>query len=130
MATKSRKKDGHTGRAGKPRVAFRGYVNYTPTEQDKKTLKELLQNGWDAWSEVPGILLDGYRLGVSYDTYHDCFSAALYCTDESNGNGGWNLPARASDAYSAVVRAIFLHVYVFERDWSSAVEAHKHDQEW
>lgn len=128
--TKSAKKEGHVGRAGKSRVAFRGYVNYTPNEQDKAQLKEMLSGGWDAWGEITDILTGGYKISISWDGYHDCFSAALYCTDEGNGNSGWNLPARASDPYSALVRAIFLHVYILSGDWSGAVEAHRRDEEW
>lgn len=128
--TKNAKKDGHTGRAGRPRVAFRGYVNYTPTKEDKESLTLGLADGWNVAEHLESVLLGGYRIGINWDNYNSAYAASLYCQNADSSNAGWTLSARASNPDSALVRVLWLHFHVFREDWSSALERSREADEW
>lgn len=118
---KQEKQDGHqSGRASKPRAKFMGYVNYSPSEGDKRELREFLQDGQRPSDDLADILLNGYRLNVSWDSYNSSFSASLYCTDVESPNAGWTLSQRAGNVDAALERVIFVHVHVLHGDWSVA----------
>lgn len=124
------KQDSNTTSSGKQKVKFNGYVNYTPTEQDKHELRELLAAGHDLLDELYDEVADNYKLSIMWDSYHQSFAATLYAMDANCVNAGWTLSQRANDPWSAVSRLLYVHLRVFERDWTSAISGAKKVDEW
>lgn len=124
-----KKDDGHTAK-GKQRVKWQGYVNYTPTEQDRAGLSAAIDGGFDAEHESMQIMREGYRLSMGFDEYHGCYSASLYCQNSSSTNAGWNLSVRATDPFTAFTRLVYLHVYVLGGDWNTAQSGGWSDENW
>lgn len=126
----SKKQEGHVGDGKSERVAFRGYINYTPTADDKERLLSLVASGSSPLDQLADVLLQGYRCGVTWDSYHQCFTASLYDQDADRPTSGYNLGARANDPYSALTRILFLHVHVFEGNWLQAVDRQREQDNW
>lgn len=129
-SSKHPKTDSDTTSAGKGKVAWRGYVNYTVTESDKKLLKAALENGWNTDESLEEVLLDGYKLSVTYDNYRSAFCATLYCQAADDSNAGWALTARANNTNAAVVRVLHIHCNVLHRQWDRSVEVQREADEW
>lgn len=128
--SKSAKDDGHVSNGGQPRVAFKGYLNFTPTAADKTALRDFLASGGQPLDWLVNVLSNGYRMSVSLDTYHAAFSASLYDTDSQRNTAGWNLAQRADDPYSAITRLLFVHVELLEGNWLSLVDARPKTDVW
>lgn len=122
-------KEGHVGSA-KERVPFKGYVNVTITQEMKLELKELLERGYNLEERLEDVILDGYRLGVTFDHYHQSFAASLYCQNKDNGNAGWTLAARAGNARAAIVRLLYLHLVHYEGEWGDGSTSGNAADEW
>lgn len=103
--------------AGKLKVEWKGYVNIDLTSTEKEGMV-----GWEAsvdlWGNIlPSILDSSYVLSVSFDSYHDCFVAGLYCQWTEHDNAGYKLTMRGADPYTALVRVIFVHDVVLGGNW-------------
>lgn len=125
-----RKVEGQTASNGGQRVKWQGYINYTPTAQDKRTLRDMLSSGADPLDRLGEFLMAGYKQSLSWDSYHQAFSATLYDQNPTSPTAGFCLVARGGDPFSALTRLAFLHAYVFEGDWSKALETGKPVDEW
>lgn len=114
------KSDGHvSNKRGSGRVAWQGYVNYTPTADDKRNLKAMLASGNRPSDALPDVLLAGYKLSITYDTYHSSFSATLYCQIEGSPDAGKALSQRAGNVDSAIERLLFVHCFVLVEGWGA-----------
>lgn len=103
-------------------ASFKGFINYTPSEEDKDACNSLRQSNDIVGSTLSRVLEGGYKLSCVYVEKNACYSATLFCKDTSNAFAGWCLSMRAGDPITAVERVLWLHYYHLREDWSNAVE--------
>lgn len=118
-----RKPDSQVSAAGNKKVEWKGYVNYTPNDSDKRQLIEF-QSNWDKVMSIwATIETDGYTIKSGYDERNDVHYATMFCQDEKNPNAGWALSQRAPDPLSAIVRVLYVHEICFEGNWGGEHKA-------
>lgn len=115
---------------GKQKVEWKGYVNWTLSEQHKATFKKWLETEPKIDELIQKVTEDGYDLKIRYDAYNACMSAQLYCTNVLDGNAGWCLSMRSSDWYTAVLRVLYVHFVALEEVWSDNSAAGWTDDNW
>jgi len=125
-----RKDEGHVSPNTRQRVAFKGYINYTPTAIDKAGLRAELAAGNRPSDRLADFILSGLRFGCSFDAYHSAFSATFYDTNLDSPSAGYTLVARADTVWSAIERLCYLHAHVFSGDWSTALSPETRTDEW
>lgn len=88
----------------------------------KLTDEELAQfDDWQAknakkvWDLLTSEMLDGVRVGVSWDGYNDCFIASFTGKGDKNVNTGRCLMSRSQDWQEAIAMNVFKHVEIYRR---------------
>lgn len=110
---------------------FRGFVNYTPTAEDKKGYKKWAAEEDLFANSLPTLLGDGYRLSLSMDKLTSAFMAAISTKDSNSINAELVLTARAgSDPWEAAGRAMFLHFHILEEVWPDPGMRPDYVDEW
>ena len=64
---------------------------------------------------IHSLLIDGFKNGVSWDGYNDCFIASLTCKEETDVNTGQCLLSRSTHWQEALLLNAFKHYILFER---------------
>ncbi len=100
------------------KVEFRGYVNYSPTQQDKAEFDTWASSGEVWYDAVPSLLQSNYKLSVAYDDNNEAFRASVFAQNPADVNAGWCLTMRAADPVTAIMRVLFVHEVVMGGDWS------------
>jgi len=119
-----------TNATTKPKKAdFKGFINYAPTNDDKKQFEQLLDSGHDPLQQRDDVLEEGYKISCTWQPSQECYQSTLYCTDSTLPNGGLLLSARAADSRTAEQRVLFLHIHVLGNDWAASVDSIPSD-EW
>ena len=111
------KPDTKTTAAGKAKVEWKGYINYSPNKADKDRLAEFSKSPdkmLELWSQLAE---DGYAIKQTYDEKHAVFVCGLFNQDPTNQNAGWYLSQRAPDPYQALIRVMYVHFIVYEEFW-------------
>lgn len=119
-----------TTRGGKEKVPWLGYVRNTLTEGDKKKMVQWVSTNPDYDQLIEDVTEKGYDLKIRYDSYNQCFSAQLFCTDLKDSNAGFCLALRASGWYKALQRLLFVHYICFEGEWATEPEVGWDDDNW
>lgn len=113
-------------RKSKNRTPF-GNITFVSYKMDKETQKK-----FNAWFEASGnTLIDAvvetlqgdYRIGLSWDTDHDCFTASLTGRDESL-NPSKCITMRSKDWHKALGAVVYVHTVVFDGEiWDASEES-------
>lgn len=121
---------GNTGKS--PRVEWIGFVQYEPSESDRRAMAAYVAGGDDPLDLVDSVIGDGtYDLKVRKDVKNGCYAATLYCGSYGHRHAGYALAARASNAWEAQRRVLFLHAIVLEGEWNVTNEgADWNDDKW
>lgn len=114
-----RSDSGKTGE-GVDKVDFRGYVNLTLNDTDKRLFDEWLSNVEAVAGGINTVIEGGYRLSVSFDKRHDCFTGSLYCQVPGEANAGYSLSIKGGDVFTAIQRVFFVHLVVLGGQWPTA----------
>lgn len=109
-------------------VAFRGFVNYVLSAADKENYGNWDVDDHDLFLLAAGCIQQGYKMGVSFNSKNDTFTATLFCTDSDSPNAGYILSAFAPDWYNAVKSLIYKHDVVLDGVWD--VEKSKSENNW
>lgn len=102
-------------------IPFKGFVNYTPSDSDKKefdharSTKDIAGLYWARVCEA------GYKLSTVYVEKNHCHSATLFCKDTASDFAGYCLSVRAGDPITAVERLLWVHCDKLREDWSNAL---------
>lgn len=134
MAKKSasyqRKTDTNVSANGKPKVEWKGYVNWELTNAHKRAFDEWLAGKPDIDQLLEKAMRDGYDVKQRYDERNDAFSAQLYCTDPNNPNAGWCLSMRSKFAYTSLLRLVYVHFIALQEAWSAQGNEGWTDDKW
>lgn len=128
--TTTRTQSRDTGR--KPGVEWIGFVQYEPTESDRRAMASYVASGKDPLDLVEAVIGDGtYDLKVRKDLRNGCYAATLYCGTAGHRHAGYALAARASSPWEAQRRVLFLHTIVLEGEWNVTNEGSDwNDDRW
>jgi len=106
----------------KPRSNNRSRDDMPELVQNKLTPEELTDFG--VWVDknakkietlIPETILEGYKLGVSWDAYNNCWIATLTGKGDKCINDYRVLTARADDYYEVQAMLIYKHIEVYHR---------------
>lgn len=129
-ANYQKKTDSPTAASGKPKVDWKGYVNWELTTSHKRAFDEWLISKPDIDALIEKVMRDGYDVKQRYDERNDAFSAQLYCTDPKNPNAGWCLSMRSKYAYTSLLRVIFVHYIALQESWATQGTDGWSDDQW
>ena len=95
----------------------RSFVRYDLDEKERHLCKQWLDGTADVDEPLREFLGLGYRISVSYDPNHTCFSAFATVDDVANKNNTLVLPGRGSTALKAIKQVLFKHYELFAGKW-------------
>lgn len=116
--------------SGKTKVEWKGYVNFSLNDSDKRKAEEYRGNPDWLDTAASHVCEEDYKLSVSYDNYNDCIVASLYCKRAGSPNAGYCLTARASHWYEAIFRVLYVHYVALDEDWNAQKEEGWDDSQW
>lgn len=115
----------------KPQDTFRGFVNHTLSEADKRSYAQWIQTEDTLDNTLPTLLGDGYRLSLSMDKRSSAFMAAISTKDASHVNANLVLTARAgTHPWEAASRAMYLHYYILDEVWPDPSNSAEYTDDW
>lgn len=106
-------------------------VSFVSCELDKST-KEAVK-AWDVKFEatidaIDRLILDGYKVSISQDKFHDCTAVFMTMPDKTHKHSGLCLTARGPNYLSALKVLVYKHYNILQEDWGAVVEqAYKRD---
>ena len=100
-------------------VPFKGFVNYTLTEDDKLNFGSWDVDDHDLWIILVTCIQAGYKFSCSYNAQNDTFVACLHCNDKGSPNAGFLLSSFAPEWYLAVKSLLYKHEVVLEGNWQT-----------
>lgn len=106
------------------------FININWTEEMKSNVGRWLQHNPDWWSFVEQLVGSGYRVGIQYDEYNDCYSCSITNRGGPVEFRGACITARGGDATSAVARAVAAHYGIANEDWAFFDSPAKSDDLW
>lgn len=119
-----RKQDAKAARRDKQAAddGWRGFVNVELSDSQKKAVKATLNKGAEQWARVIDLVMDGYKLTVSFDDRNTSFVFAMTCRDPNDDNRGLTLTARGGSLASAVAAWVYKHDEILKGRWDKAAE--------
>lgn len=116
---------------GTGKNSFRGFVSYQLKNVDKADYARFELTEDMAGELLPHLLSDGYRISFSADKRNGCFMAAISTKDTDSPNEGLVLTARSGrDFFQAGLRAIYMHLVIFDEVWPDPSEEMDYSDEW
>jgi len=101
-------------------AAFKGFIEYDLTEQERADLKKREFDLVDANVAMENLVRDEYRVSFGFDFYNSTFTCSLSNKNPTHGNAGWVLVGRGSEPMKAFKQALYKHLEVFQGVWSNA----------
>lgn len=75
----------------------------------------------ESGSLISQVMLDDYKLSVTYDDNNECFIATLTGKDDQRHNSNKALSARSDDWYEAIMMTLYKHLVLFSgTKWSGS----------
>lgn len=72
---------------------------------------------------ISQVMLDEYKLSITYDDNNECFIATLTGKDDQRNNPNKALSARSDDWYEAIMLALYKHLVLFSGNkWAGATQ--------
>jgi len=119
MATKKRP---NPERQQNDRAEWIGFLDRRLTDDEIAALDESKPKPSELWAAVDDILSSGYRFILSYNKRTKLASVTLVDDDPDRKTGGYALSSSDTDGAGALKMAVFKHVVLLERDWSSLLD--------
>lgn len=115
---------------GKPKSGEFRFININVTEDMKRRVAAWAEGETDVWRYVEELVGQGYRVGVAYDGYNDCYSASL--TNKSGPSDYRNacITLRGATGWDALVRLVGIHYAVAGENWTTFEEPVSPDDLW
>lgn len=99
---------------------WRGFVQLELVEADKPAVRALRDDPERLADNVYGMVDDGYKLSISYDTGNDSYVFSATGKREAGRNAGLTLTGRGGAIVSAMAALWYKHDTLLQRDWSNA----------
>ena len=107
---------------------WKGFVNYHLPNDIKKAAAEFRES-WDLLGNIiPTLVLNRYKLSVSYNPKDDAVIASVTCKDPQHHNYQRTLTAFGPDVQESLLRLCYIHFVVFDEDWPE--DGGKQDDGW
>jgi len=119
MATKKRP---NPERNQNDRAEWIGFMDRRLTDDEIAALDESKPKPSELWAAVDDTLSDGYRFILSYNKRTKLASVTIVDDNPDRKTGGYALSSSDTDGAGALKMAIFKHVVLLERDWSSLLD--------
>ena len=97
---------------------FKGFIQCDLTDKQKAALKASAFTLEDGDSAIAKLNEQGYKFGLSYDSYNSCYQCSMNCGIEDSVNNGWCLTGRGSSPMKALKQVLYKHFQVFREDWT------------
>lgn len=110
------------------KVEFKGFVNYTLTDEEKENFALWGVDDHDLFLLIAGDNQTGYKLTMTFNSQNDNFQASYMCLDPESPNAGYILSAFAPDWYTALKVLTFKHNVVLDCQWN--IEKAKAKNAW
>ncbi len=120
MATHKRKKFAGETEGNNPnrKFEFKGFVNYDLSDAEKERLSELdLEVEFPLASQISDAVGDRYKVTLSYDVGHSCYTASLTDVNGFRDAFGYILTGRGKSMHHAWAALMYRHLYVFPDGW-------------
>lgn len=116
-----RKVDAARKKAVTPKVdGWKGFVQVELNEAQKMQVKALRDNAMpQVWANVVGLIDEGYKLSLSFDTYNDAYVCAVTSKDVDSPNNGLTLTSRGGTLDGAVASFWYKHTSVLDGVWNN-----------
>lgn len=106
------------------------FIQVELSKEQKDALKK-----WDVKLEttidsLDRLIVDGFKLSVSFDRVHDCAIASLTSPKNDNGDRQQCLVARGPNYLGALRAIAFKHHVVLEGEWSGIANKYDPDSQW
>lgn len=101
-------------------AAFKGFIEYDLTEQEKKDLKQREFDLVIANTVMTNLVQAEYRVSFGFDFYNSTFTCSLSHKDPKHENAGWVLVGRGSEPIKALKQVAYKHFDVFSEVWHNA----------
>lgn len=99
------------------KVEWQGYLNVNLTDGQDKDFDLWWPKQTMQLSDFDILLNNGYKIGLSWDKYHDGVTASLTANDAKLPRAGWVLTAWADSVESALLLLFYKHYIICEEDW-------------
>jgi len=113
-------------KSAKPEKIKFEWHGYVPCELNSKR-KEQFREWQPGITTLEGFLdvmvMPGYKLSFSIDTYHDCLQVSWSCSAAGDPNSGWTLTARGNELVKALSVLWFKHHVMLEGQWDGVLPA-------
>lgn len=108
-------------------------VVFVPCELDKATkekVKDFDPDGEWTLDAIDRMVLEGYKISISQDKYHDCVGAFCTMPDIQHPSHGQCLTARGPGWLSALKVLAYKHFTVLDGNWGTEVSQERSKDEW
>ena len=101
----------------KTEVEWKGYLRVNLTEEQEKHFDVWFPTQAIQLSDLDIVCNNGFKFSLSWDTFHNGISAALYAKDAKLAWAGWTLTAWADNVEEAMGLLFYKHYIICEEDW-------------
>lgn len=99
---------------------FRGFINYTLTEDDKAAVKRIEFSDSDVVSWFSKSVDSGFKIAFSYDYYNRCYMCTGSRSDKDHPDFGIMLTGRGSTPEKAFRQWLYIKdTIIGDDDWSA-----------
>lgn len=109
-------------RAQNERAEWVGFLDRRLSDDELAALDESKPKPSELWAAIDDIIAAGYRFILSYNKRTKLASVTLVDDDPLRKTGGYALSSADTDGAGALKMAVFKHVVLLERDWSSLLD--------
>jgi len=107
---------------------FVGYVNYTPSADEKAVFDEWCDSA-SFWETLHASVEDGVNLSLKVDAKNSCYVASGTQRREASPNAGQVVTARASEPHKALARLLFILAILGRKEsWSATAPVNDPDR--
>lgn len=99
------------------KAAWLGFLDKRLTEQELDELDEWQPSPAEIWESVDKLILDGYRVTLSYNPKFKTATATIIDEKAGRKAGGWSLASSDANGALALKAAVFKHFIVLEGSW-------------
>lgn len=102
----------------KPYV-FKGYANISIPEKFESDVAAFIANTEEVFMQAQAAQIAEYTIKSYFDEKSECFKSTMTCMNMDDPNGGYSMSAFADDWLSAIGVALYKHVRIADKDWTS-----------
>ena len=102
------------------KAAWRGFVDVSLTQAQKEEAKHMGSDYGRVWTDLIGLVDEGYKLSFTYHAEQTCYTVSLTCNDAGDRNAGLTLSGRGGSVQAACVSLWYRDRVVLEHDWAAA----------